>query len=78
MNLKANDIQYFADNSDLIACTVVLKDGTRMHRFLVIDVIQLILVEPTRRLGYGVAKLVGFLQVRNCIFLSVVHIFILF
>lgn len=51
------------DNSDLIGCTVVLKDGSRMHRFLVIDVIQLILVEPTRRLGYGVAKLVGFLQV---------------
>lgn len=43
---------------------MVLKDGSRTHRFLVIDVIQLILVEPTRRLGYGVAKLVGFLQVR--------------
>lgn len=50
------------NNSDLIGCTVVSKDGTRVHRFLVIDVIQLILVEPTRRLGYGVAKLVGFLQ----------------
>lgn len=50
------------NNSDLIGCHVVLKDGSRMHRFLVIDVIQLILVEPTRRLGYGVAKLVGFLQ----------------
>lgn len=54
----------FSDNSDLIGCNVVLKDGSRTHRFLVIDVIQLILVEPTRRLGYGVAKLVGFLQVR--------------
>lgn len=50
------------NNSDLIGCTVVMKDGSRMHRFLVIDVVQLILVEPTRRLGYGVAKLVGFLQ----------------
>lgn len=50
------------NNSDLIGCSVVMKDGSRVHRFLVIDVIQLILVEPTRRLGYGVAKLVGFLQ----------------
>uniref|UniRef100_A0A0C9Q4M4 CLEC16A protein n=1 Tax=Fopius arisanus TaxID=64838 RepID=A0A0C9Q4M4_9HYME len=51
------------NNSDLIACTVVWKDGQKIRRFLVIDVIQLILVEPdTRRLGWGVAKLVGFLQ----------------
>lgn len=34
-----------------------------MRRFLVIDVMQLILVEPdTKKLGWGVAKLVGFLQ----------------
>lgn len=53
----------FADNSDLIACTVHYKDGTKMRRFLVIEVLQLILVEPdTKRLGWGVAKLVGFLQ----------------
>lgn len=52
-----------ADNSDLIACTVVDKEGHKTRRFLVIDVIQLILVEPdTRRLGWGVAKFVGFLQ----------------
>lgn len=39
------------------------KDGQKIRRFLVIDVIQLILVEPdTRKLGWGVAKLVGFLQ----------------
>ncbi|CAH0563446.1 unnamed protein product [Brassicogethes aeneus] len=51
------------NNSDLIACTVTWKDGTKMRRFLVIDVLQLILVEPdTKRLGWGVAKLVGFLQ----------------
>lgn len=51
------------NNSDLIACTVVWKDGQKIRRFLVIDVIQLILVEPdTRKLGWGVAKLVGFLQ----------------
>lgn len=39
------------------------KDGVKIRRFLVIDVMQLILVEPdTKRLGWGVAKLVGFLQ----------------
>jgi protein CLEC16A len=52
------------DNSNLIACTVVTKEGSKIRRFLVIDVIQLILVQPdTRRLGWGVAKFVGFLQV---------------
>ncbi|KAK9885246.1 hypothetical protein WA026_010745 [Henosepilachna vigintioctopunctata] len=51
------------NNSDLIGCTVIYKDGTKMRRFLVIDILQLILVEPdTKRLGWGVAKLVGFLQ----------------
>nr|CAD7397490.1 unnamed protein product [Timema cristinae] len=51
------------NNSDLIACTVAFKEGQKIRRFLVIDVIQLILVEPdTRRLGWGVAKFVGFLQ----------------
>lgn len=53
----------FLDNSDLIACTVMYKDGQKIRRFLVIDIMQLILVEPdTKRLGWGVAKLVGFLQ----------------
>ncbi|XP_011144463.2 protein CLEC16A isoform X4 [Harpegnathos saltator] len=51
------------NNSDLIACTVVWKDGQKIRRFLVIDVVQLIIVEPdTSKLGWGVAKLVGFLQ----------------
>lgn len=51
------------NNSDLIACTVIMKDGTKYRRFLVIDVLQLILVEPDpRKLGWGIAKLVGFLQ----------------
>ncbi|KAJ4444330.1 hypothetical protein ANN_06122 [Periplaneta americana] len=51
------------NNSDLIACTVANKEGSKIRRFLVMDVIQLILVEPdTRRLGWGVAKFVGFLQ----------------
>lgn len=40
-----------------------MKDGVKFRRFLVIDVMQLILVEPdAKRLGWGVAKLVGFLQ----------------
>ena len=53
----------FVDNSDLIACTVIMKDGTKFRRFLVIDILQLILVEPDpRRLGWGIAKFVGFLQ----------------
>lgn len=51
------------DNSDLIACTVLSKDGTKYRRFLVIELLQLILVEPdSKRLGWGIAKLVGFLQ----------------
>ncbi|XP_014208495.1 protein CLEC16A homolog isoform X2 [Copidosoma floridanum] len=51
------------NNSDLIACTVVWKDGQKLRRFMVIDFIQLILVEPdSRKLGWGVAKFVGFLQ----------------
>lgn len=36
------------------------------RRFLVIDAQQLILVEPdTKRLGWGLVRFVGFLQVRN-------------
>ncbi|XP_044272607.1 protein CLEC16A homolog isoform X1 [Tribolium madens] len=60
---QALDLSISRYNSDLIACTVLWKDGTKTRRFLVIDVLQLILVEPdTKRLGWGVAKLVGFLQ----------------
>ncbi|KAH8395551.1 hypothetical protein KR222_006808 [Zaprionus bogoriensis] len=51
------------NNSDLIACTVVSKDNVKQRRFLVIDALQLILVEPDAKLlGWGVAKFVGFLQ----------------
>ncbi|XP_030375887.1 protein CLEC16A homolog isoform X2 [Scaptodrosophila lebanonensis] len=51
------------NNSDLIACTVVAKDNAKQRRFLVIDALQLILVEPDAKLlGWGVAKFVGFLQ----------------
>lgn len=36
------------------------------RRFLVIDPMQLILVEPdSKRLGWGVVRFVGFLQVGN-------------
>ncbi|KAF7266633.1 hypothetical protein GWI33_020130 [Rhynchophorus ferrugineus] len=60
---QALDLSISRYNSDLIACTVLYKDGTKMRRFLVIDILQLILVEPdSKRLGWGVAKLVGFLQ----------------
>ncbi|EAT42579.1 AAEL005902-PA [Aedes aegypti] len=51
------------NNSDLIACTVIMRDGTKYRRFLVMHILQLILVEPdSKRLGWGVAKFVGFLQ----------------
>lgn len=40
-----------------------MRDGTKYRRFLVMDILQLILVEPdSKRLGWGVAKFVGFLQ----------------
>ncbi|KAF0312325.1 Protein CLEC16A [Amphibalanus amphitrite] len=51
------------NNSDLIACTVTGRDGGRKRRFLVIDVLQLLLVDPDpRRLGWGLAKFAGALQ----------------
>ena len=34
------------NNSDLLAVTVVTKDGGKQRRFLVVDVLQIILVEP--------------------------------
>ncbi|XP_037093769.1 protein CLEC16A homolog [Pollicipes pollicipes] len=51
------------NNSDLIACTVSGRDTARSRRFLVIDVLQLLLVDPDpRRLGWGLAKFAGALQ----------------
>jgi len=51
------------NNSDLLAVTVVFKDGVRQRRFLVVDLMQIILIEPDgHRLGWGVAKFSGFLQ----------------
>ncbi|KOB69549.1 Protein CLEC16A, partial [Operophtera brumata] len=46
------------NDSDLISCDIIQKDGTCQHRFLAVDSIQIILVEPDKqRLGWGVAKL---------------------
>ncbi|KAL3877759.1 hypothetical protein ACJMK2_035421 [Sinanodonta woodiana] len=51
------------NNSDLIACTVVTKERRQERRFLVIDTMQMILVEPdNKRLGWGIVRFVGFLQ----------------
>ncbi|KAI5698510.1 hypothetical protein M8J75_007909 [Diaphorina citri] len=51
-------------NSDLIGCHVVRggAGGSRVHRFLVVNDVQVILVEPDTRVGWGVVKLAGFLQ----------------
>lgn len=55
---------YFTANSDLLACTVITRDSVKTRRFLVIDIFQFILVEPSqKRMGWGVVKFVGFLQV---------------
>ncbi|MEQ2198556.1 Protein CL16A [Xenoophorus captivus] len=55
---------YWLYNSDLIACMVVSKDGSQAQRFLAVDVYQMSLVEPeTKRLGWGVVKFAGLLQV---------------
>ncbi|XP_068631571.1 protein CLEC16A homolog isoform X2 [Battus philenor] len=51
------------NDSDLISCDIIQKDGTWHHRFLAVDNIQIILVEPDKqKMGWGVAKLVGSLQ----------------
>lgn len=51
------------NNSDLIACMVVSKDGVQAQRFLAVDVYQMSLVEPdSKRLGWGVVKFAGLLQ----------------
>ena len=57
-------LSLFADNSDLIACTVITKDGGMVQRFLAVDIYQMSLVEPdVSRLGWGVVKFAGLLQV---------------
>lgn len=45
---------------------VVSKDGIQAQRFLAVDVYQMSLVEPeTKRLGWGVVKFAGLLQVNT-------------
>ncbi|GIY14224.1 protein CLEC16A homolog [Caerostris extrusa] len=51
------------NNSDIINCTVITKDGQKIKGFMVIEALQLILVDPdNKRGGWGIAKFVGFLQ----------------
>ncbi|XP_067859438.1 protein CLEC16A [Heptranchias perlo] len=60
--IKTDDVLDL-NNSDLIACTVVTKDGGQTHRFLAVDIYQMSLVEPeSKRLGWGVVKFAGLLQ----------------
>ncbi len=62
--LNYSNLFFLVDNSDLIACMVVSKDGVQAQRFLSVDVYQMSLVEPdSKRLGWGVVKFAGLLQV---------------
>uniref|UniRef100_H2Y951 Uncharacterized protein n=1 Tax=Ciona savignyi TaxID=51511 RepID=H2Y951_CIOSA len=64
------------NNSDLIACTVSSKES-KQRRFLVVELYQLILVEPdSKRLGWGVVKFAGFLQVLTRIDSRTLHVII--
>ena len=56
-----NDTSCFANGFNHPLFTILSRRQER--RFLVIDPVQLILVEPdSKRLGWGVVKFVGFLQ----------------
>ncbi|XP_027695020.1 protein CLEC16A isoform X2 [Vombatus ursinus] len=60
--IKTDDVLDL-NNSDLIACTVITKDGGLIQRFLAVDIYQMSLVEPdVARLGWGVVKFAGLLQ----------------
>ncbi|GBN30696.1 Protein CLEC16A [Araneus ventricosus] len=60
--VKVNDALDL-NNSDIINCTVITKDGQKIKGFMVIEALQLILVDPdNKRGGWGIAKFVGFLQ----------------
>ncbi|KAL0992540.1 hypothetical protein UPYG_G00094700 [Umbra pygmaea] len=60
--IKTDDVLDL-NNSDLIACMVVSKEGGQAQRFLSVDVYQMSLVEPdSKRLGWGVVKFAGLLQ----------------
>ncbi|XP_075035908.1 protein CLEC16A isoform X2 [Mixophyes fleayi] len=60
--IKTDDVLDL-NNSDLIACTVITKEGDQVQRFLAVDIYQMSLVEPdSKRLGWGVVKFAGLLQ----------------
>ncbi|KFO75754.1 Protein CLEC16A, partial [Cuculus canorus] len=60
--IKTDDVLDL-NNSDLIACTVITRDGGQVQRFLAVDIYQMSLVEPdVARLGWGVVKFAGLLQ----------------
>ncbi|CAF0966985.1 unnamed protein product [Adineta steineri] len=59
--VKQNDVLDL-NNSDLIACTVHLKEK-KDRRFLVTDPMQFILIEPdVKRLGWGIVKFCDLMQ----------------
>ncbi|CAF1067720.1 unnamed protein product [Didymodactylos carnosus] len=59
--VKENDVLDL-NNSDLIACTVHMKDK-KDRRFLVTDPLQFILIEPDiKRLGWGIVKFCDLMQ----------------
>ncbi|CAF0993871.1 unnamed protein product [Rotaria sordida] len=59
--VKEND-KLDLNNSDLIACTVHMKDKRERH-FLVTDPMQFILIEPDiKRLGWGIVKFCDLMQ----------------
>jgi len=44
----------------------VISESVKTRRFLVVDVFQLLLVDPSQKqMGWGIVKFVGFLQVRE-------------
>ncbi|GMS91072.1 hypothetical protein PENTCL1PPCAC_13247, partial [Pristionchus entomophagus] len=50
-------------NSDLLSCTVIVSPSNeRQSRFLVADQLQLILVEPAGKAGWGAVRFAGLLQ----------------
>ncbi|XP_078456459.1 protein CLEC16A isoform X2 [Lampetra planeri] len=60
--IKAEDVLDL-NNSDLLSCVVSERDSGRVRRFLVVDVYQVLLVEPDeKRLGWGAVRFAGLLQ----------------
>uniref|UniRef100_UPI0035900A55 protein CLEC16A isoform X1 n=1 Tax=Myxine glutinosa TaxID=7769 RepID=UPI0035900A55 len=60
--IKSEDVLDL-NNSDLLSCVVCGRDAVRLRRFLVVDIYQMLLVEPdAKRLGWGVVRFSGLLQ----------------